>query len=105
MRCLSQATILRRSKSQRASFAISGQAATPWYSDWYATSDFGHLQAGTGLITRELLVLALIALPGTLFGAWLGARTYHALSDRNFYDVVLGLLFVSGAVLVWSSFG
>jgi uncharacterized protein len=63
------------------------------------------LQAGTGLITRELLVLALIALPGTLFGAWLGARPYHALSDRNFYDVVLGLLFVSGAVLVWSSFG
>jgi uncharacterized protein len=63
------------------------------------------LQAGTGLITREMLVLALIALPGTLFGAWLGARTYRALSDRNFYDVVLGLLFVSGAGLVWSSFG
>ncbi|MGH3227652.1 MAG: helix-turn-helix domain-containing protein [Streptosporangiaceae bacterium] len=35
---------------QRASFAISGHAATPWYSDWYATSDFGHLQAGTGLL-------------------------------------------------------
>jgi cytoskeletal protein RodZ len=35
---------------QRASFAISGQAATPWYSDWYATPDFGHLQAGTGLL-------------------------------------------------------
>ena len=35
---------------QRASFAISGHAATPWYSDWYATPDFGHLQAGTGLL-------------------------------------------------------
>jgi cytoskeletal protein RodZ len=35
---------------QRASFAISGHAATPWYSDWYVTSDFGHLQAGTGLL-------------------------------------------------------
>jgi cytoskeletal protein RodZ len=35
---------------QRASFAIAGHAATPWYSDWYATSDFGHLQAGTGLL-------------------------------------------------------
>ena len=35
---------------QRASFAISGHPATPWYSDWYATSDFGHLQAGTGLL-------------------------------------------------------
>lgn len=35
---------------ERASFAIAGHAATPWYSDWYATSDFGHLKAGTGLL-------------------------------------------------------
>ena len=35
---------------QRASLATSGHAATPWYSDWYVTSDFGHLQAGTGLL-------------------------------------------------------
>jgi uncharacterized protein len=63
------------------------------------------LQAGTGFVTREVLWLALVALPGTLFGAWLGARTYHALSDRNFRDVVLGLLFLSGVGLVWSSFG
>jgi cytoskeletal protein RodZ len=35
---------------QRASFALSGHAATPWYSDWYATPDFGHLQPGTGLL-------------------------------------------------------
>jgi cytoskeletal protein RodZ len=35
---------------QRVSFAIAGHAATPWYTDWYATSDFGHLQAGTGLL-------------------------------------------------------
>jgi uncharacterized protein len=63
------------------------------------------LQAGTGFVTREVLWLALLALPGTLFGAWLGARTYHALSDRNFRDVVLGLLFLSGVGLVWSSFG
>jgi hypothetical protein len=38
-----------------------------------------------------------------LVGAWLGARCYHALSDRNFRDVVLGLLFLSGIGLVWSS--
>jgi hypothetical protein len=25
------------------------------------------------------------------------------LSDRNFYDIVLALLFLSGLVLVWSS--
>src|SRR3981081_4028947 len=63
------------------------------------------LQAGTGFITREVVWLALLALPSTLFGAWLGARTYHALSDRNFRDVVLGLLFLSGIGLVWSSVG
>jgi uncharacterized membrane protein YfcA len=62
------------------------------------------LQAGTGFITREVAWLALLALPGTIFGAWLGARTYRALSDKNFRDVVLGLLFLSGVGLVWSSF-
>jgi uncharacterized membrane protein YfcA len=63
------------------------------------------LQAGTGLVTREVVWLALLALPATVFGAWFGARTYHALSDRNFRDVVLGLLFLSGAGLVWTSLG
>jgi uncharacterized membrane protein YfcA len=63
------------------------------------------LQAGTGFITREVVWLALVALPVTIFGAWLGARVYHMLSDRNFRDVVLGLLFLSGVGLVWSSLG
>jgi uncharacterized membrane protein YfcA len=57
---------------------------------------------GTGFITREIIRLALLA---TIFGAWLGARTYHTLSDNNFRDVVLGLLFLSGVGLVWSSLG
>jgi cytoskeletal protein RodZ len=35
---------------QRAPSAIAGDPATPWYSDWYTTSDFGNLQAGTGLL-------------------------------------------------------
>jgi uncharacterized membrane protein YfcA len=63
------------------------------------------LQAGTGFITAEVIWLALLVLPATLIGAWLGARTYHALSDRNFSDVVLVLLFLSGVGLVWSSIG
>ena len=46
--------------------------------------------------------IALLAFPGTIIGAWLGARVYHALSDRNFRDLVLALLFLSGAGLVWS---
>ena len=52
--------------------------------------------------SRKWIWLALLAFPGTILGAWLGARTYHALSDRNFRDVVLGLLFLSGVGLVWS---
>ena len=63
------------------------------------------LQAGSGFITREVLWLALFVLPVTIFGAWIGARAYRALSDQNFRDVVLGLLFLSGAGLVWTSFG
>jgi uncharacterized membrane protein YfcA len=73
--------------------------------NWTVLSAALCLQAGTGFITAEVMWLALLALPTTLFGAWLGARSYHALSDRNFYDIVLGLLFVSGLGLVWNSFG
>ena len=58
------------------------------------------LQVASGLVDRQVIWLAL---PGTILGAWLGARVYHALSDRNFRDVVLGLLFLSGIGLVWSS--
>jgi hypothetical protein len=61
------------------------------------------LQAATGFVKMNVFLLALLAMPGTLIGARLGMRTYHALNDRNFYDVVLALLFLSGAGLVWSS--
>jgi uncharacterized membrane protein YfcA len=73
--------------------------------NWTVLSAALCLQAATGFVTREVIWLALLALPATIFGAWLGARTYHALSDRNFRDVVLGLLFLSGIGLVWSSIG
>jgi cytoskeletal protein RodZ len=35
---------------QLASLAIAGNPATPWNTDWYASPDFGNLQAGTGLL-------------------------------------------------------
>ena len=63
------------------------------------------VQAGSGLIAHQTMWLALVVLPATIGGAWLGARAYHALSDGNFRDVVLGLLFLSGVTLVWSSIG
>ena len=63
------------------------------------------LQIASGFVKLEVLWLAMLAMPGTLIGARLGMRAYQALSDRNFYDVVLGLLFLSGLGLVWSSIG
>jgi uncharacterized protein len=61
------------------------------------------VQMASGLVDRQVIWLALLALPGTILGAWLGARVYHALSDRNSRDVVLALLFLSGLGLVWTS--
>ena len=63
------------------------------------------LQAASGRVGTEVLWFAALSLPGTIIGTWLGARLYHALDDRNFRDVVLGLLFLSGAILVWNSIG
>jgi cytoskeletal protein RodZ len=35
---------------QNASLALAGHPATPWHTSWYATAQFGNLQAGTGLL-------------------------------------------------------
>ena len=61
------------------------------------------VQAASGLVGREVIWLAALAFPATVLGTWFGARLYHALNDRNFRDVVLGLLFVSGLTLLWNS--
>jgi len=53
-----------------------------------------------GLVGREVLVGAAIALPGTLLGAWVGAAAYGRLSDTAFRRAVLVMLGLSGAVLV-----
>ena len=63
------------------------------------------LQGAGGMIGREALWFAVLAFPATLLGSWLGARLYRVLSDRNFRDIVLGMLLLSGAALVWSSIG
>jgi uncharacterized membrane protein YfcA len=73
--------------------------------NWTVLATALMLQAASGLVDVQVIWLALIAFPGTLIGAWLGARLYHALSDRHFADVVLGLLFLSGMALVWNSLG
>jgi len=63
------------------------------------------LQMAAGMVGPQVIWLTLLAFPGTILGAWLGARIYRALSDRNFRDIVLGLLLLSGAALIWSSLG
>ena len=56
--------------------------------------------AASGLVTPELGLLALVALPGTASGAWLGVRAYRRLSDKRFREVVLWLLMASGVQLL-----
>ena len=57
-------------------------------------------QALTGQITSSIAVPVALALPGTLLGAWLGVRTYRRLSDRNFNDLIMAMLLISGVTLV-----
>src|SRR5580700_6420312 len=59
--------------------------------------------AASGLLTRQLAVDALIALPATIAGAWSGAYIYRRLADRGYQRAVMVLLLVSGATLLWTS--
>lgn len=56
-----------------------------------------------GVVTDQVLKLALICLPMTLLGVWLGLRSYGRLDDRQFRNLVLWLLLASGAVLTASN--
>lgn len=56
-----------------------------------------------GLVDTRLLIAAAIALPATLLGNWLGDRLYRSLDDQGFDRIVLGLVFLSGCVLIWSN--
>lgn len=58
-----------------------------------------------GQITMDVLWIALLALPVTLAGAWIGARLYGAVSPLTFQRLVLVLLLVSGAILVAQALG
>lgn len=56
-----------------------------------------------GVVTDQVLKLALICLPMTLLGVWLGLRSYGRLDDRQFRNLVLWLLLASGLVLTASN--
>jgi cytoskeletal protein RodZ len=88
---------------QRASLAISGQPATPWYSDWYTTSDFGNLQAGTGLLVdmgRTVTISAVRLALGGHAGATLQLRVggRPVLADLHTVATSAG----AGSIVEWS---
>ena len=56
-----------------------------------------------GQVDALTVKVAVLCLPGTVAGAWVGARAYRKVSDRLFKQVVLGLLMLSGAILVVQS--
>jgi len=53
-----------------------------------------------GRIDGTVLAFLALCLPATLIGAWVGARCYRLVDEATFRRVVLGLLSVSGAVLL-----
>lgn len=55
-----------------------------------------------GLLTWPVVWAILVALPGTFIGAKLGVWTYARLDDRRFDRVVLGVLWLSGLVMMAS---
>jgi uncharacterized membrane protein YfcA len=59
--------------------------------------------AVAGMLTREVAVAAIAALPGTVGGAWLGARIYRRVADRNYSRIIMVLLLIAGVVLIWAS--
>jgi uncharacterized protein len=59
--------------------------------------------AASGLLTRQVGLQALIALPATIGGAWLGAFIYQRLADHNYQRIIMLLLLVSGLALIWTS--
>ena len=56
--------------------------------------------AVSGQITMPMLSIAFLCLPATLLGAWIGAHVYGGVSAHAFQRVVLGLLLMSGCILL-----
>jgi uncharacterized protein len=59
----------------------------------------------SGQIEVSLLKVALVCLPATMIAAWIGARVYVGVSPQTFQRVVLGLLLLSGCILLAQAFG
>jgi len=51
-------------------------------------------------LTFEVFQLAIVALPGTMIGAWLGRKTYANLSDVRFDLAILLIFLLSGLLII-----
>jgi uncharacterized membrane protein YfcA len=60
-------------------------------------------RALTGLMTREVGFATAAALPGTIGGAWVGARIHMRLGDRGYQKLVMILLLIAGLMMIWTS--
>jgi hypothetical protein len=59
--------------------------------------------AVSGMFTRQVGMIAIIVLPGTIAGAWLGSFIYRRLADHSYQRIIMVLLLVSGLSLIWTS--
>ena len=59
--------------------------------------------AVSGLLTRQVALEAVIALPATIGGSWSGAFVYRRLADRGYQRAVMVLLLISGLTLIWTA--
>lgn len=59
--------------------------------------------AALGMLTRQVGLDALIALPATIGGAWFGAFIYRRLADHSYQRIIMTLLIISGLGLIWTS--
>jgi len=59
--------------------------------------------AYSGAVTQQLLLLLAVTVPTMLIASRLGNHLYYRISDRTFSRVILGLLSLSGVVLIVSS--
>jgi len=60
-------------------------------------------QAGAGILDARVGFLLLVALPGTVAGAWIGRRIYARLDTGRFARIVLGILLAGGAGIIVTS--
>lgn len=56
-----------------------------------------------GQINLDVLSVAVICLPVTLLGAWIGTHTYTLVSEATFRRIIFALLMISGSILVMQS--